>query len=131
MHECRIEHKDDFYGVLCDWWNQWGFPNLPHEALPKRIFVVSYNEKDIYAMPVYETDTNTCFIGFVTGNTLAKKNERKESLSILNRFVEDHMKGLGFKVIMTITGTSVLKKLFTDEGYIKTGENYNEYLKIL
>lgn len=131
MHECRIEHKKDFYDVLCEWWSRWDFPFLPYDSLPNRIFVVSYDKKDVYAMPVYETDTNTCFIGFVTGNTLAKKNERKNSLNILNKFIEDNMRSLGFKVILTVTGTETLKNLFSQEGYIKTGENYNEYLKIL
>jgi hypothetical protein len=82
-------------------------------------------------MPVYLTDTNTCFIGFITGNPKSEKLHRKGSLNALNDFVEQHMKDLGYSAIITSTSTPVLKKLFEDQGYIKTGYNYNEYLKIL
>lgn len=131
MHSCRIEHKGDFYGILCHWWDGWDFPNLPYDALPNVIFVSSYDDVDTYAMPVYLTDTNTCFIGFVTGNPKAEKLHRKGALSDLNKFVEDTVRELGYSVILTSTSTPVLKKLFEDQGYMNTGKNYNEYLKIL
>lgn len=131
VHNCRIEHKKDFYGTLCIWWDGWDFPYLPYDALPSAIFVCSSEGVDTYAMPVYLTDTNTCFIGFVTGNPKAEKAHRKGSLNELSRFVEGRVKELGYSIILTTTGTPVLKKLFEDQGYVNTGKNYNEYLKIL
>jgi hypothetical protein len=131
MHECRIEHKINFYETICKWWDGRKFPRLPYECLPSMIFVVSFEGKDVYAMPVYTTDTNTCFIGFVTGSHDSTKEERKEALSSLTKFVESYMKMLGISVVITSTASTHLKKLFEAEGYKKTGENYNEYLKIL
>lgn len=131
MHACRLEHKEDFYKTLCIWWSAWNFPAVSYSALPERIFVVSADGVDLYAIPVYLSDSDFCWIGFVTGNKNSTKKMRSGALSCLNKYIEKEIKKIGYKLLITVSGTPVLKKMFTDEDYIVSGQNYNEYIKIL
>ena len=131
MHQCRLENKKDFYNTLCIWWDEWNFPHVSYTSLPERIFVVSKEGIDLYAIPVYVGDSDICMIGFVTGNKKSTKKLRFGALNILNKYIEEVMKRDGYRIIMTVTGTSALKKMFSDEDYILSGKDYNEYIKKL
>jgi hypothetical protein len=131
MHQCRLENKSDFYNTLCMWWDEWNFPHVSYTSLPERMFVVSKNGIDLYAIPVYVGDSDICMMGFVTGNKKSTKELRSGALNILNKYIEEVMKRDGYRIIMTVTGTPVLKKMFSDEDYIISGKDYNEYIKIL
>ena len=131
MHQCRLENKEDFYNTLCMWWDEWNFPHVSYTSLPKRIFVVSNEDVDLYAMPVYVGDSDICMMGFVTGNKMAAKKLRTGALNSLNKYIQEIMKNSGYRIIMTVTGTPVLKKMFSDEDYILSGKDYNEYIKVL
>ena len=50
------------------WWDEWNFPHVSYTSLPERMFVVSMDGIDLYAIPVYVGDSDVCMIGFVTGN---------------------------------------------------------------
>ena len=67
----------------------------------------------------------------ITGNKKSTKELRSGALNILNKYIEEVMKRDGYRIIMTVTGTPVLKKMFSDEDYILSGKDYNEYIKIL
>lgn len=129
MLSYRVENKYDFYDTICTWWDDWNFPRFSVTSLPERIFVVSRDGIDLYAMPVYFGDSDLCWIGFITGNKNTTKKDREGSLSFLLSSVESHMNKLGARLCMTVSGTPVLKKLFSDSDYILSGENINEYIK--
>jgi hypothetical protein len=113
------------------WWDEWNFPHVSYTSLPERMFVVSMNGIDLYSIPVYVGDSDICMMGFVTGNKKSTKELRSGALNILNKYIEEVMKRDGYRIIMTVTGTPVLKKMFSDEDYIMSGKDYNEYIKIL
>ncbi len=129
MFSCRIENKHSFYNTLCQWWTDWKFPVMSIDALPNNIFVVSNEGVDLYAIPVYLSDSDMCWIGFITGNKNSTKALRSGSLDYLIKYTEQYLKQSGIKFIMTVSGTSVLKKIFNDNGYFLSGENINEYIK--
>ena len=129
MHECRLENSDTYYKTLVEWWTKWGFPVLLKSSLPKRIFVVSAEGVDLYAVPVYVSDSAWCWIGFITGNKDAEKKYRKNALNFLLYNVEQYMKSLGYDLIMTVSGSPVLKKLFEDSNYNSSSKNIVEYIK--
>lgn len=131
MFSCRIVDKVDFYDTLCEWWSEWKFPVLDIDSLPNNIFVVSKNEIDLYAIPVWLSDSNMCLLGFISGNKRTKKTDRANSLDYLVKYTESYLKDSGRKYIITVSGTPVLKKLFSDNDYILTGNNINEYIKKL
>ena len=129
MHECRLENSETYYETLVEWWTKWDFPVLLKSSLPKRIFVVSAEGVDLYAVPVYVSDSSWCWIGFITGNKDAKKKYRKNALNFLLYNVEQYMKSLGYDLIMTVSGNPVLKKLFEDSNYNSSSKNIVEYIK--
>jgi hypothetical protein len=129
MFSCRIENKHDFYNTLYKWWTDWKFPIMNIDMLPNNIFVVSNDGVDLYAIPVYLSDSDICWMGFITGNRYSTKEMRSGSLGFLLNYTEQYLKNSGRKFIMTVSGTPILKKTFTDNGYLLSGENINEYVK--
>lgn len=129
MFSCRIENKHNFYDTLCKWWVDWKFPIMSIDALPNNIFVVSNKGVDLYAVPVYLSDSDVCWIGFITGNKNSAKALRSGSLDYLIKYTEHYLKQSGRKFIMTVSKTPVLKKIFKDNGYLISGEGINEYIK--
>lgn len=129
MYECRLEYRDDYYETLVNWWTKWNFPILLKSSLPERIFVVSAEGVDLYAAPVYVSDSSWCWIGFITGNKEAKRNVRKNALKFLLYNIEHYMKSIGYDLIMTVSSNPVLKKLFEDAQYSSSSKNIVEYIK--
>lgn len=78
MFKFRIEHKEDYYKTLCAWWSDWKFPKVAYTSIPERIFVVSNDGIDLYAVPVYVSDSDFCWIAFITGNKNSTKKFEKE-----------------------------------------------------
>jgi len=129
MLSCRLESKDTFYSTLCEWWADWKFPVVAITSLPERIFVVSNDGVDLYAIPVYFGDSDLCWIGFVTGNKRSTKLQRDGALEYLLDMVELHMKSIGARIAMTVSGTPVLKRLYERSEYVLSAEGINEYIK--
>ena len=98
-------------------------------ALPNNIFVVSNEEVDLYAIPVYLSDSDVCWLGFITGNKNSTKALRSGSLDYLVKYTEHYLKQSGREFVMTVSNTPVLKKIFEDNGYLMSGSNVNEYIK--
>ena len=127
--ECRVETKESFISVLFQWWKGHGFPQLPVDALPKRIFVVANKGVDLYAIPVYTTDSNICWMGFTTSNPEATKEQKKGALKFLLETAEDIMSGLGFSLMVTTSDTPPLMECYSEGGYDLAEENVNFYIK--
>lgn len=129
MFSYRLESKDTFYYTLCEWWADWKFPAVAITSLPERIFVVSNDGVDLYAIPVYFGDSDLCWIGFVTGNKNSTKVQRDGALEYLLDMVEYYMKGIGARIAMTVSGTPVLKRLYERSDYTVSAKGINEYIK--
>lgn len=52
-------------------------------------------------------------------------------MSSLINYVENQMKNSGFRLIITVSGTPILKKTFSDNNYLLSSEGINEYIKLL
>jgi hypothetical protein len=129
MFSYRLESKYDFYDTLCEWWEDWNFPVVSITSLPERVFVVSNDGVDLYAIPVYFGDSDLCWIGFVTGNKKSTKIQRNGALEYLIDMVEAHMKHIGARIVMTVSGTPVLKRLYETSDYTVSAKGINEYIK--
>lgn len=125
MLRWRLENKATFYDTLKVWWAEWDFPIVGYSSLPERIFVVSYDDTDLYAIPVTVGDSDMCMIGFITGNKNTTKEQRTGALDYLLDKVETCMKYNGYRVMITFSGTPSLKKLFKDNNYnVSLGDEY-------
>lgn len=133
MLNWRLESKDNYYPNLKAWWEQHGFPVLTYDSLPIRIFVVykvlpeSY--VDLYAVPVYMTDSSFCIIGFPTSNKEADKQYKEGALEYLLEKIETTMKYEGKGIIMTTSATGSLMEKFDSQGYQRAEEKVNYYTK--
>lgn len=129
MFDWRVESREKFYHTLVKWWDDWGFPIIPLKSLPETIYVVSYTGVSLYAIPLYRTDSDLCWIGFPTGNKKAPKEFKEKALEFLMEVVEDSAKTRGFKTIITTSATPKLMKLFGDRGFEVSDEGTNYYTK--
>lgn len=129
----RLENRESFYDTLVEWWKAWEFPVLSKEMIPNRIFVVFDKETqtDLYALPVYITDTKLCWIGFPTSNRQASKEMKKGALEYILEVMTHTLKYEGFKMIMTTSGTPKLMGEFLNSGFEETEQGVNYYIKLL
>jgi hypothetical protein len=75
-------------------------------------------------------ETLTC-VGLVLlqGNKRSTKLQRDGALEYLLDMVESHMKSIGARISMTVSGTPVLKRLYERSDYTLSAEGINEYIK--
>lgn len=133
MLNWRIVNRD-FQPTLKQWWEARGFPVLPKELLPNRIFVVYDNEMDLYAVPVYVTDSEFVWMGFPTGNPLLHTYEGKdriEAFQYIMDIIETTMKYEGYTRIITTSMTPSIMSNLETRSFIRTDEGTNFYIKIL
>ena len=114
MFSWRVENKNDYYDRLVDWWVLQSFTVIDIDNLPNKIFVVSHNKtsEDLYAIPLYETNSNIAWIGFPTSNRNAKKEYKEGAFNYLLDKIETCCQLMGFSVLFTTSGTDrVIKYL--------------------
>lgn len=129
--EWRIETKENYYPVLCKFWEDWDFPNVPYELLPNKIFV-TYNSSekiDLYAVPLYLTDSGICWLGFPTSNKKAPREYKKGALEFLLEVIENNIKKEGFSLLLTTSNTKKLMEVFENSNFKKSDEGTNFYTK--
>lgn len=125
MFNWRLENKKDFYDVLVEWWNVHSFPVLEYGAVPNRIFVVQDDTDDLYAVPVYITDSTWCIIGFPTSNPEIGWDRKEGALDYLMGHLETCMKYEGIKTIMTTSSNPKLIEMFERNGIDSVEKNIN------
>jgi len=129
MKSYKVLNKVDFYNTMKQWWNDWGFPVLSIDALPENIVVIYHEEQEVYAIPLYLSDSNFCWVGFITGNKNASKIEREGSLTFGLNSVSDFLQYTGYKNLFTITSNSFIDKSLIESNFLITNKNIKEYIK--
>lgn len=128
----RLENKLNYYSKLVEMWTDWGFAILPIECLPDRIYVVyDENNIDLYAIPVYITDSNFAWIGFPTGNKKAPKTSKEGAFKYLLDIIGTTLKYQGFSRLITTSMNPKLMKEFEESDFSINDEGCTFYLKIL
>lgn len=125
----RIVGKDSYYSNMVTMWADWNFPVLPKECLPEKIFVVSKDGIDLYAIPVYSTDSDFVILGFPVGNKRAPKEDKEGAFGFLLGKVSERMKGLGKTRLLTMSMNPKLMKEFEQSGFQISDEGTNFYIK--
>lgn len=133
----RLETKSNYYPTLVKRWEEWEFPIIPFVNLPDRIFVVyRHNDNDsgvddIYAIPVYLTDSGICWIGFPTGNKNVDKQHKEGALEYILNVIGECMKYQGYTTIFTTSSNPKLCSSFEESGFMETDNNVKHYIKTL
>lgn len=125
----RIETKESYYETLVQWWNDWDFPIIPYGSLPTHIYVVEKEGIDLYAIPLFLTNSDICWIGFPTGNKKANKDLKEGALEYLLNIIEIVCKSQGFRLLLTTSDTPKLMNVFESIGFTKSDEGTNFYTK--
>lgn len=126
----RIEHKSNYYKILKKWWKEHNFPILGYDALPENIFVAYNERKDICAIPTYMTDSDFCYLGFITINPLASVREKFEAIPFLTENIGSVVKKDGYNRLFITCSVSGLMKSLERSGF-QFLEKTNYYLKNL
>jgi hypothetical protein len=129
MKSYKVLNKVDFYDTMKQWWNDWGFPVLNLDSLPENILVVSHDEEKACAIPIYMSDSNVCWIGFITSNKKASKKTREGSMTFGLEVISILLKDTKYKNILTVTGNQFIDKSLTESNFLVTNKNIKEYIK--
>lgn len=125
MFEWRLENKKDYYGTLMSWWEShkaFNNKSIEYKSLPIRVFVVSNEDKDLFAVPVYISDSDFCYIGWVTSNPDSGLREKVGALEYLYNIISIVMKSQGFDHILSKANASSLQRVAERSGFINVGE---------
>ena len=97
---------------IINWWKDWGL-NIPDKAcLPKKGYVISYNNIKVAAGYLYYTNAKIAYVDFVISNIKYREKDRNTLITTLI----DHMvqkalsKGCKF-VWATTANTSIVDKV--------------------
>jgi hypothetical protein len=129
MKTYKILKKEDFFETMKSWWIDWGFPVLSMDALPESIVVVYHEGQEVCAIPLYLSDSNVCWVGFITSNKKATKEARKGSLTFGLDSISDFLQYTGYRNLFTVTSNSFIDKSLMESNFLVTNKNIKEYLK--
>jgi hypothetical protein len=129
MKSYKILNKIEFYETIQRWWNDWDFPILGIDSLPTNILVVYHNEDEVCAIPIYLSDANICWTGFITSNKLASKEAREGSLTFGLESLSDFLKSTKYKNIFTVVSNPFIEKSLNESDYHLTKKTAREYIK--
>lgn len=119
----RLLNKSECYDTIVSWWKEHkAFNNkiIEYSSMPNRVFIVSRDGVDLYAIAVYISDSDICWIGWITSNPNSPPRHRIGALDFLHSIISTVMKSQGFKQIISKT---------TEKGLIKALEN-NSYMMV-
>jgi len=98
--EVKKFNKQTDYEELCGWWEDWGLPIHPKEALSENGIVISKDGVNVCSGFIYSTDSYITWFEFVTINKKTTKQQRKGVLVKLLDCMVTKAKSMGFKIIM-------------------------------
>lgn len=130
----KLEHKSTCYDKLVDWWvkhKAFEGETIPYKSMPNRVFTVSNKERDLYSVAVYITDSDMCWIGWITSNPSSALKERYKALEFLYGIISKEMKTQGFEIVISKTKQKGLMKTLKNTGFINIEPNTNFYIKKL
>ena len=124
------------YEQLTEWWSHWGwkFPPLV-EFLPDNGtsgFMISDGGVDICAGFLYKmSNAPIGWFTFPISNPSIRGNTRKEAMTLLITEIENEAKECGIKYIYSCLRNQSMIERQKEQGYIESGLNYTELLKVL
>lgn len=129
--EFRVENKEDYYLTIKDMYESHKFPVLSVDNLPEDIYVVSKEERDIYAIPVYKTNSSLCWLAFPVSDGNLDVKFKEDALDKLLVYITESLKEEGYNIIFTTSGIPYLENKFIKAGYSFGDTNINQYFKQL
>ena len=126
-----IDFEEKYYDIVCHWWDQWGFPLMPLEALPENGIMIVDGETPVCCAWIYKTDSAICWIEFYVVNKRVDIFTRGKALDFLLKSCFERAKDLGFKIAFSSVDSGSIGKRLLKSGFKISDENMVNYLKVL
>lgn len=133
MYSIRLLTTED-YPELCRWWRFFRFPPPPIECLPDNGtcgIMVSKGGVDICAGFLYFTNSALAWIEYIVSNPDYRNKDRKLAIQHLITEISELAKKRNKMVLFTSVKNQHLIKHFEACGYINSGNNTTEMVKLL
>jgi len=134
----RLEDKATCYKRLELWWDEHkAFENrhIPYNSVPSRVFTVSREiedgEVDLYSIAIIITDTDICWVGWITSNPFSEVKYRSGALEYLYGIIAIIMKSQGFETIVSHAKINTLMNALENSGFELVEPQTNFYIKNL
>ena len=135
----RLEDKSVCYEKLKRWWDlheAFEGNHIPYNSMPNRVFTVSTEIEgeliDLYSVAIIVTDTDMCWIGWITSNPLFENHScKKGALEYLYGIIAIVMKSQGFESIVAHAKLNGLMKALENSGFVNAEPKTNFYIKNL
>ena len=134
----RLEDKSVCYKRLQMWWDEhkaFEDKHIPYNSVPTRIFTVSKDvedgEVDLYSIAIIITDTDICWVGWITSNPFAKATDKIGGLEYLYGIIATVMKSQGFETMVSHAKMNTLMNALEKSGFQLIEPLTNFYIKNL
>ena len=102
-------YEDSDYEMLASWWQGWKWPPVIKDWLPPTGAICSYDDIDIFAGFLVQTNISAAIIEWVVSNPNQKEG-RKECKEMLLHMLCDVAKGLGYSSVFIFAESNHLLK---------------------
>jgi hypothetical protein len=112
--------KESDWEILSDWWKAWGWPDMNKDLMPMDGLgglLVEKDGKPISAGFLYLTNSKVAWTEWIVSDPDYREDDRKESLSILVKGLEDVAITNGYKIILSIGRNKGLLNIHKELGY--------------
>ena len=129
----RLWDRDQDYGTLVTWWNQWEFGVVPKECLPPDGIMVEIDGKPVCAGGLYVCDgTAFGFMEWIVTDKTAKPKNVHKCLKLCIDSIMGLAKARGIKLVYTATKEQALHKRYTKyHDMVLTESNVKTFLRDL
>ena len=119
-------HTIDDYSIFCQWWKDWGWPEVPYEFLPVNSIVIC-DDKPLCAVFLYKTDTPIVWMeNYISSKSI---KDRNGAMDMLFQSAQEKVKSMGFSVIMSSVKHNSLARRLEKTGFIKADTGLTNYIK--
>lgn len=130
MKAREYDEKRD-YAMICGWWEDWEWEQVPTASLPEHGVVVESDGKPIYAGFIYKTDSNICLFEFIISDKMAGRELKAGGLDFLIQAGKKKAKELGFDVIMSWIKEPNLMRAFKKHEIFPTDPDITTFVGVL
>jgi len=121
----------EIYDRVCGWWRAHNFPILPINFLPFEGFIISNEDTELYAVFLYVTDSDLCWLTFPVSNPIASYEEKRGAMEQLFQDVGNSAKDAGYNFMFTTSPLASVQEALIGAGFTLGDENVNHYMKLL
>ena len=97
---------------ILNWWNDWGLKTPDIECLPKKGYVVTYNNIKVAAGYLYYTNAKIAYVDFVISNINYREKNRNDLITALIDYMVNKALKKGCKFVWaTKSNKNIVEKV--------------------